>query len=189
MLGGVSAEPVISGSAGHSGTIRAMAKDESFDITTGCDLMEVANAVNQATKEISNRFDFKNVLVEISYEHGTTKIGIHTTDEYKLDAIWQVLTARFIARNVPIKNMTRGTIVQAGGSTVRQEITLTQGIESDLARKIVKFIKDQKFKKAQAQVQGDAIRVSSPSREELQSVITAVKGEDWGIELNFGNYR
>jgi uncharacterized protein YajQ (UPF0234 family) len=94
-----------------------------------------------------------------------------------------------VARDVPLQNLQRGKIEEAGGSTVRQEISLVQGIETDLAKKIVRFIKDQKFKKAQAQVQGDAVRVSSPSREELQSVIKAVKAEDWGIELKFGNYR
>ena len=166
-----------------------MAKDESFDITTGVDLQEVDNALNQARKEIVNRFDFKNVLVEIDYDREKAKVNLHTTDEYKLDAIWQVLTQRFVARNVPLKNLKRGAMEQAGGSTVRQEIELTQGIDSDTARKIVKFIKDQRFKKAQAQVQGDAVRVSAPSRDELQAVIGAVKGEDWGMELKFGNYR
>jgi uncharacterized protein YajQ (UPF0234 family) len=166
-----------------------MAKDETFDITTGCDLQEVDNAVNQARREITNRFDFKGILVEIDYDRTKARIGLHTTDEYKLNAIWDVLQQRMVARDVPLQNLQRGKIEEAGGSTVRQEISLVQGIETDLAKKIVRFIKDQKFKKAQAQVQGDAVRVSSPSREELQSVIKAVKAEDWGIELKFGNYR
>lgn len=166
-----------------------MAKDETFDITTGADLQEVANAVDQARREITQRFDFKNVLADIEFDKANAKLTVHTTDEYKLDAIWQVLTQRFIARNVPIKNLVRGTIEKAASSTVRQEITLTQGIESEIARKIVKFIKDQKYKKVQAQVQGDAVRISSPSRDELQQVISAVKGQDYGIELKFGNYR
>ncbi len=166
-----------------------MAKEESFDITTGVDLQEVDNAVNQARKEIGTRFDFKNVLAEIEYDRQAAKLSIHTTDEYKLESIWQVLTGRFIARNVPLKNLVRAKAQPAGGSTVRQEITLTQGIESEIARKIVKFIKDQKYKKVQAQVQGDAVRVSGPSRDELQQVIVALKAEDYGIELKFGNYR
>lgn len=166
-----------------------MAKDESFDITTGADLQEVDNAINQAKREIVNRFDFKNVLVEIDYDRHAATINIHTADEYKLDAIWQVLQQRFVARNVPLKNLARGNIDKAGGSTVRQQIALTQAIDTDTGKKIVKFIKDKKFKKAQAQVHGDAVRVSGPSREELQQVIQAVKGEDWGIELKFGNYR
>ncbi len=166
-----------------------MAKDESFDITTGCDLQEVDNAVNQAKREITTRFDFKNVLVEIDYDRAAAVLKIHTTDEYKVNAIWEVLSQRFVARNVPLKNMKREAIEQAGGGTVRQEITFIQGIETDLGKKIVRHIKEQKFKKANAQVQGDAVRVSSPSREELQAVMAAVKKEDWGIELKFGNYR
>ncbi len=166
-----------------------MAKDETFDITTGCDLQEVDNAVNQALREITNRFDFKGILVEVDYDRRDAKISIHTTDEYKLNAIWEVLQQRLIARNVPLPNLSRGSIEGAGGGTVRQVVTMVQSIEPDMGKKIVRFIKDQKFKKANAQVQGDAVRVSSPSREELQAVIKAVKGEDWGIELKFGNYR
>ncbi|HMO54656.1 MAG TPA: YajQ family cyclic di-GMP-binding protein [Tepidiformaceae bacterium] len=166
-----------------------MAKDETFDITTGCDLQEVANAVNQAQKEIGTRFDFKGMVAEIGYEHGSTKLNLHAQDDYKLDAMWQVLTGRLIARNVPVKNLVRGTPQKASAGTVRQEVSLVQGIEQDIAKKIVKFIKDQKYKKVQAQVQGDAVRVSSPSRDELQQVITDLKGEDYGIELKFGNYR
>ena len=168
---------------------RRMAKDETFDITTGCDLQEVANAVNQARKEISTRFDFKNVVAEIDYEHNATKIGLHAADEYKLDAMWQVLEGRMIARNVPVKNLVRGTAQKASQGTIRQEISLVQGIEQDIAKKIVKYVKDQKYKKAQAQVQGDAVRISSPSRDELQLVINDLKAQDYGIELKFGNFR
>lgn len=166
-----------------------MAKTESFDITTGVDLQEVDNALNQARKEIANRFDFKGMLVEIDYDREAPKITIHTADEYKLEAIWQVLMQRFAARDVPLKNLERGSIDPASGGTVRQEVKMVQGLETALAKKIVKHIKDQKFKKANAQVQGDTVRVTSPSRDELQGVMTAVKAEDWGIELNFGNYR
>jgi hypothetical protein len=166
-----------------------MAKDESFDITTGCDLQEVANAVNQARKEISTRFDFKNVIAEIDYEHNDTKIGLHAADDYKLDAMWQVLIGRLIARNVPVKNLTRSEPQKAAQGTVRQDVTLVQGIEQDIAKKIVRFVKDQKYKKTQAQVQGEAVRISSPSREELQTVIKDLKEQDYGIELKFGNYR
>ncbi len=166
-----------------------MAKDETFDITTGVDLQEVDNAVNQARKELTTRFDFKNVLAEIGYDREKAKLDIHTTDDYKLDAIWQVLSEKMIRRNVPLKNLVRSDVTPSANSTVRQDITLTQAIESDVARKIVKFIKEQKYKKVQASVQGDAVRISSPSRDELQQVINALKGEDYGIELKFGNYR
>ena len=163
--------------------------NESFDITTGCDLQEVDNAVNQAVKEITGRFDFKNILTEVEFDRTAPKIAVHTTDEYKLDAIWDVLLGRLIARKVPVKNLKRGDSQPAGGSTVRQEITLVQAIDSDTARKISKFIRDKKLKKVQAQIQGDAVRVSGPSRDDLQATMAALRGEDWGIELEFGNYR
>lgn len=166
-----------------------MAKDESFDITTGADLQEVANAVNQARKEIGNRFDFKGMVAEIDYEHGTNRLVLHAQDDYKLEAMWQVLVQRMVGRGVPVKNLVRGTVQRASGGTVRQEVTIVQGLEPEVARKIVKFIKERKYKKAQAQVQGDAVRVSSPSRDELQQVIADVRAEEWGVELRFGNYR
>ena len=166
-----------------------MAKTESFDITTGVDLQEVDNALNQARKEITNRFDFKNVVAEIDYDREAPKITIHTADDYKLEAIWQALTQRFVARNVPLKNLKRGNVEKAAQSTVRQDVSITQAIDSETARKIVKFLKDKKYKKVQSSIQGDAVRVSAPSRDELQQVIRDVKAEDWGIELNFGNYR
>ena len=166
-----------------------MAKTESFDITTGADLQEVDNALNQARKEILGRFDFKNVLAEIEFDRTAGTVEIHTTDEFKLDAIWDVLIARFVSRKVPVMNMNRGEAERAGGNTVRQTITLVQGIDTDTARKITKFIRDQKLKRVQSQIQGDAVRVSAPNRDDLQAAIQAVRGEDWGVELNFGNYR
>ncbi len=166
-----------------------MAKDESFDITTGADLQEVDNAINQALREITGRFDFKGVLAEIEFDRPAGKINIHTSDEYKADAIWDVLLGRLIARKVPVKNLKRGDIERAGGDTVRQEITLVQGIDTDTAKSITKFIRDKKMKKVTAQQQGDAVRVSGPSRDDLQQVMRALREEDWGIELNFGNYR
>lgn len=166
-----------------------MPKTESFDITTGVDLQEVDNALNQARKEITNRYDFKGVKADIDYDRNAPRITIHTADDFKLQAMWQVLEQRFRARNVPIKNLQRGKVDEASGGTVRQEVKITQGIDSDTARKIVKFIKDGGHKKVQTQIQGDAVRVSAPSRDELQSVIQELKGEDFGMELDFGNYR
>jgi uncharacterized protein YajQ (UPF0234 family) len=166
-----------------------MAKTESFDITTGVDLQEVDNALNQARKEITQRYDFKGVLVEIEYDRAAPKINIHTADDYKLEAIWQVLEQRFRSRSVPLKNMKRSDASQASGGTVRQEVKITQGIDGDTARKIVKWVKDAGYKKVTTQIQGDAVRVTAPSRDELQSVIKDIKGEDFGMELNFGNYR
>ena len=162
---------------------------ESFDITTGCDLQEVDNAVNQALREITGRFDFKNVRAEIAFDRTAATITIHTTDDYKLEAIWDVLLGRLIARKVPVKNLKRSGAQPAAGSTVRQEVTLVQAIDADTARAITKFIRDQKLKKVQAQVQGDAVRVAGPSRDDLQAAMRALRAEDWGVELTFGNYR
>jgi cyclic-di-GMP-binding protein len=166
-----------------------MPKTESFDITTGVDLQEVDNALNQARKEITNRYDFKGVLVEIDYDRNAPRIALHTADDFKLEAIWQVMEQRFRSRQVPLKNLVRGKVDQASGGTVRQEVKITQGIDGDTARKITKRIKDAGYKKVQSQIQGDAVRVSAPSRDELQAVIQDLKGEDFGMELNFGNYR
>jgi len=166
-----------------------MPKTESFDISTGVDLQEVDNALNQARKEISTRFDFKNVVAEIEYDRAKAKINLHAADDYKLEAMWQVMMQRFNARSVALKNLKRGDVEPASGNTVRQEITLTQSIDSDTARKIVKFLKDASYKKVQSQIQGDEVRVSAPSRDELQTVIKDLKAQDWGIELKFGNYR
>jgi len=166
-----------------------MAKTESFDITTGVDLQEVDNAVNQARKEIGTRFDFKNVVAEIDYDRHAPRLSLHTQDEYTLESVWQVLQQRFNARKVPLKNMARGSVEKAGQDTVRQEVKIQQSIDSDTARKITAFIKKQGYKKVQSQIQGDEVRVSAPSRDELQAVISDLKGEDWGMELKFGNYR
>lgn len=166
-----------------------MAKTESFDITTGCDLQEVDNAVNQALKEIIGRYDFKGIAVEIEYDRKAGTIGIHTTDEFKLNAAWDALLGRLLARKIPMKNLKRGAIEPAGGDTVRQTVTLVQAIDSETAKRISQFIRDQKLKKVQSQIQGDAVRVSGPSREDLQATMQALREHDWGIELTFGNYR
>lgn len=166
-----------------------MAKTESFDISTGVDLQEVDNALNQTKQELRHRYDFKNVPAEIDLDRAGAKLTIHTADDYKLESIWQVMEQRFRARKVPLKNMQRGNVEKAAGSTVRQEVKIAQAIESDTARKIVKFIKDRGYKKVQTQIQGDEVRVSAPSRDDLQAVIKDLRDEDWGVELKFGNYR
>jgi uncharacterized protein YajQ (UPF0234 family) len=166
-----------------------MPKTESFDVSTGVDMQEVDNAVNQAKKEISTRFDFKGSVAEIEFDSKHPKISLHAADDFKLEAVWQVLTPRLIARKVPLINLKRGNVEPASGNTVRQTIDITQAIYQDTARKIVKFLKDSKYKKVQTSIQGSEVRVSAPSRDELQSVIQDLKGEDWGMELKFGNYR
>ncbi len=166
-----------------------MAAKESFDITTGCDLQEVDNAVNQAVKELGQRFDFKKVNYTLEFRRGEEKVLLTAEDEYKLDAIWDVLQTKLMRRGVPIKNMERSEAQKAGGMTLRQEITLQQGIPTDTAKKIVKFLKDKKLKKIQSQIQKDQVRVTSPSRDALQQVISILKAEDFEVELEFGNFR
>jgi uncharacterized protein YajQ (UPF0234 family) len=166
-----------------------MPKTESFDISTGVDLQEVDNAVNQARKELATRFDFKNVVADIEYDRAAPRLTLRTADEFKLEAMWTAMSQRFVARKVPLQNLKRGSVEKAGGGTVRQEVAIRQSIDADTARKIVKFLKDQGYKKVQSQIQGDEVRVSAPSRDELQAVIRDLKAEDWGMELKFGNYR
>lgn len=166
-----------------------MAKMESFDVTTGVDLQEVDNAVNQARKEVAQRYDFKGQRAEIDYDRKAAKLTLAASDEFYLQQLWNVVRERMISRKVPVKNLRPGKVEPAGGGTVRQEVQLAQGLSQDTARAIVKFLKDQKLKKVQSQIQGDAVRISGPSRDELQSVIQLLKGQDYDVELQFGNYR
>jgi len=162
---------------------------QSFDITTGCDMQEVDNAVNQAIKEITQRFDFKGLKVGIDLSRAENKIVLTGPDEFKIRAIWEVLQTKLVRRKVPLRNLTPGEIDSAAGGTARQEISLQQGIPTETAREIVKFLKEQKLKKVQASIQGDQVRIASPSRDELQGVMALLRAKDFGVELNFGNYR
>ena len=166
-----------------------MASNSSFDVSTGADLQEVDNAVNQALKEIAQRYDFKGTHCTIEFDRDKAEIRLSADDEFRMDALVDVLQSRMIKRGVPIKNLKVGDIVAGTGQTVRRTVSLTQGIPQDIAKKIVKAVKDGGFKKTQASIQGDEVRVTSPSRDELQTVIAALKAQDFGIELNFGNYR
>ena len=166
-----------------------MAANQSFDITTGCDLQEVDNAVNQTMKEINQRYDFNGVKIGIDFKRDEGKLVLTAPDDYKLKASWEILQSKMVRRQVPLKNLQEGGIEPAGGASVRQEITLQQGIPTDTARAIVKYLKDRKLKKVQASIQKDQVRVTSPSRDDLQNVMGLLKEEDFGVELNFGNYR
>lgn len=166
-----------------------MAGTQSFDVSTGCDPQEVDNAVNQARKEISQRYDFKGVKVGLDYKRDDSLIVLTAPDDFKAKAVYEVLQTKLIKRSVPVKNIHPGKIEPAAGGSVRQELKLQQGIPTETARSIVKTIKDRKMKKVQAAIQGDQVRVSSPSRDALQEVIGLLKGQDFGIELEFGNYR
>ena len=166
-----------------------MASNASFDISTGADLQEVDNAVNQALKEIAQRYDFKGSTASIDFNKAESTLTLAAEDHMKITALWDVLQTRMIRRNVPVKNLKLGDIEAATGSSVRRVITLQQGIASDAARDIIKFLKDQKLKKVQATIQGDQLRISSASKDELQTVIGLLRSHDFGIALQFGNYR
>ncbi len=166
-----------------------MASNPSFDVSTGADLQEVDNAVNQALKEIAQRYDFKGTHCTIDFDRAKAEIRLAADDEFRMDALLDVLRGRMIKRGVPVKNLTVGENVAATGQSVRRTVTLTQGIPQDVAKKIIRAVKDGGFKKAQATIQGDEIRITSPSRDELQAIIAFLRGQDFGIELTFGNYR
>jgi len=166
-----------------------MAIQPSFDITSTVDLQEVDNALNQARKEVAQRYDFKGSKASIEFDPKDSTLVLVADDEFKVNALWEIVTTRLVRRNVPTKNLSRGAMQPAANSTVRQEIALQQGIPTDTARDIVKFIKDAKLKKVQAAIQGDQLRITSPSRDELQDVMRLLREQDFGVALQFGNYR
>lgn len=161
----------------------------SFDVTSNVDLQEVDNALNQARKEVAQRYDFKGSKASIEFDAKESKLLLVADDEFKLNALWEIVQTRLIRRNVPAKNLTRGTVVPAANSTVRQEITLQQGIPGEKAKDIVKYLKDAKVRKVQASIQGDQLRITSPSKDDLQDAMRLLREQDFGVALQFGNYR
>jgi len=170
-------------------TCGAVATQCSFDITSTVDLQEVDNALNQARKEVAQRYDFKGAKASIEFDAGNSTLVLVADDKFKVDALWEIVQTRLVRRNVPVKNLTRGDAAAAAGGTVRQEIALQQGIPTDTGRAIVKFLKDAKLKKVQASIQGDQLRVTSPSKDDLQQAMGRLREHDFGIALQFGNYR
>ena len=166
-----------------------MASTSSFDVTTGVDYMEVTNAVTQATKEITQRFDFKGLQVSIELDQKANTITLAAPDEFKLKAMWDVLQAKLVRRQVPLKNLEPGELTPAAGASVRQVIEIQTGLTADLAREVARAIKDAKMKKVQAAIQGDTVRISSPSKDDLQAAIALLKQQELGVELKFGNFR
>ena len=169
--------------------MNGMAAQCSFDITSNVDLQEVDNALNQARKEVAQRYDFKGSKASIEFETADSKLILAADDEFKLNALWEIVQTRLIRRNVPVKNLTRGPALPAANSTVRQEISLQQGIPSEKAKDIVKFLKDAKLKRVQAAIQGDQLRVTSASKDDLQDAMRVLREQDFGVALQFGNYR
>ena len=166
-----------------------MAKEQSFDVVSHVDMQEVDNAVNQAMKEVRQRYDFKGLKADIEFRRSENKLILHAPDEFKLAALWEVLEQKMVRRQVPVRNLHAGKVMPAGGGTVTQEIDLQQGLPIEISREIVKLIKEQKIRKVQAEIQGDQVRVSSPSRDDLQAVIALLREQEYPVELTFGNYR
>ncbi|SRR5579883_984310 len=162
--------------------------DNSFDVVSKIELPEVSNAVQQALKEIHTRYDLKDSKSSIELNEKEHKILLASQDDYKLKAIIEVLEGKLVKRKVPLKGLTYGSIIPAAGSTVRQEISLQQGIPIEKAREIVRSIKDSKLK-VQASIQGDLVRVSGRDRDTLQMVIKLLRDTDYGIDMQFTNYR
>lgn len=163
-----------------------MAKDASFDVVSIVDMQEVDNAVNQTNKEISQRYDFKNSKSQVSIEGEDLKVL--ADDDYKLKSVIDILQSKLIRRKVSIKNLEYGKVEEASGGMVRQNIKIKQGIETEVAKKIVKDIKNSKLK-VQAQILNDQVRVSGKSRDDLQAVIALLREKDYNIDLQFTNYR
>jgi hypothetical protein len=159
-----------------------MPSTSSFDITSGVDFQEVDNALNQARKEVGQRYDFKGAKADI-------ELSTATDDEMKMNALWEIIGTRLVRRGVAVKNFKVEDSQPAAGGAVRRVIEIQQGISTEAAKEIVKFLKEKKLKKVQATIQADQVRVSSSSKDELQEAIGALRGHDFGVALQFGNYR
>lgn len=161
--------------------------ENTFDIVSKVDLQEVTNAIQQALKEVHTRFDLKDSKSNIALD-GKDAIVLTSIDEFKLKAVNDVFQQKLVKRGVPLKALTYGAVETAAGSTVRQRITMQQGIPIEKARDIVKLIKNSK-KKVQASIQGDLVRVSGKDRDALQEIIALLRSNDFGIDMQFTNYR
>jgi uncharacterized protein YajQ (UPF0234 family) len=166
-----------------------MAVSNSFDVTTGVDMMEVQNAVDQATKEITQRYDFKGLKVGIELDSKAKTITLTAPDDHRLAAVWDVLQSKMVKRKVPLKNLKPGTVESAAGSSARQVVAIQDGLTSEQAKDVVRHLKDAKLKRVQASINAETVRVSGPDKDDLQGAIALLKQHDFGVELKFGNFR
>ena len=166
-----------------------MAAASSFDITSPIDFQEVDNALNQARKEVGQRYDFKGAKAEIVLNSTEKTLTLIADDEFKMNALWEIVQIRLVRRGVPIKNFKVGESEAAAGATVRRVMPIQEGIPIEAAREIIKFLKDKKIKKVQAAIQADQVRVSAPSKDDLQEAMRTLRDHDFGVALQFGNYR
>lgn len=166
-----------------------MPSTSSFDITSTIDFQEVDNALNQARKEIGQRYDFKGAKAEIDLNLADKTLTLTTDDEMKMNAVWEIVQTRLVRRGVAVKNFDAGASQPAAGGALRRVVKIQQGIPIEAAKEIVKYLKEQKLKKVQAAIQADQVRVSSPSKDELQEAMRVLREHDFGVALQFGNYR
>lgn len=166
-----------------------MPQDSSFDITSKVDMQEIVNAIDQAVREITNRYDFKGVETNIDLNKEERKIILSSADDYKVRASYDILVNKLIKRGVPVKALTAKEPYQSGMNKMVMEITIQEGIPQDKAKEIVKFIKDSGIKKVQASIQKDIVRVSGPKKDDLQEIMQLLKSKDFGIDVQFANYR
>ena len=166
-----------------------MAGSNSFDVTTGVDMMEVQNAVDQAQKEISQRYDFKGLSIQLALDAKAKTITIAAPDEHRLNAVWDVVQSKMVKRKVPLKNLKPGKVESAAGSTSRQVVAIQDGLTAEQAKDVVRCLKDAKLKRVQASINAEVVRVSGPDKDDLQGAIALLKQQDFGVELKFGNYR
>ncbi len=164
-------------------------QNSSFDVTTSVDLQEVDNAVNQADKEIVQRFDFKGAKVSIEFKRVEGILVLLADSDMRLTALYDVLYGKLIKRGVPVRNLDVGDPKPMGGDTLKQEIKLKMALDSDTAKKVAAAIKEAKLKKVQASIQADQVRVTSPSKDDLQDAMALLRKGDFGVELKFGNFR
>ena len=163
-----------------------MAGDVSFDVVSDFDRQELVNALDQARREIMTRYDFKGAKADL--ELGKEEIVLRTDTEHRAAAIKDLVESKAIRRGLSLKIFDWGEVEPAGGNTVRQQIGLRRGLPEDVAKRISRMVRED-YPKLKAQIQGDAVRVSGPSRDDLQAAMKAIESNDWGMELNFGNYR
>ena len=166
-----------------------MASTSSFDVTTGVDFMEVHNAVDQTTKEITQRYDFKGLAVGIALDAKAKTLTLTAPDDNRLAAVWDVLQSKMVKRKVPLKNLKPGKIESAAGSSARQVVEIQDGLTSEQVKEVVRHLKDAKLKRVQASINADTVRVSGPDKDDLQGAIALLKQHDFGVELKFGNFR
>ena len=166
-----------------------MAQNSSFDVTTSVDLQEVDNAVNQAQKEIAQRYDFKGSKATIEFKRTEALLNLAADSEFQMKSLLDVVQGRLIKRGVAVKNLDIGDIKPASGDSVTREIKLKTALDSETAKKVAAAIKAAKLKKVQAAIQGDQVRISSPSKDDLQGAMTLLRGQEFEVELKFGNFR